>query len=215
MSGRRKKDHGFREIKWILRRRLAAGVRPGEAADLYAGDGSLAAGVLGGFERVFAVERSPKKFSALLSRLEAESVSNVIPLRMNNLRFAREIAPRLGGICYLDFDAYGNPAPTIEAFFRDWRPRERVAVAVTDGSRLAMARGGKVKAEALWPGRPGGRRGGQWAKPGPVLAANHELAVKAYWRDLAERKGFAIKGFIDAWKRGRMVYYYGLWIEPN
>ncbi len=215
MSLREKVDHGAFELKWLLRSRLLSAVPPLAAADLFAGEGALALSLLKNFREVHAVEIDRNKAARLEKRARAAGLDNLLVHAMDNRRFADEVLPGVRDLTYLDLDAYGCPGPLIGRVFSDLSVERPLAVAVTDGGRLGLLRGATTPSAQAWPdARP--RSGGAGLARGPRLSAqNYELMVRAFWKELGRIHGFRVRRFLSAWKRGKVVLYYGLEIEPD
>jgi hypothetical protein len=143
MSRKEKKiDHGFRELKWLLRRRLLAHIEPHTALDLYAGSGRILVDLYGAFQEIHAVEKDGKKYARLcqgLARLRnvGPNGRRLFAYCQDNRAFVRQRIAGIRNINLLDFDAYGDPHPLIQEVFRYWTPATRTAIAVTDAGRLA------------------------------------------------------------------------------
>jgi len=219
MTGAKKPiDHGFRELKWLLRQRLLAGITPAVAVDLYAGEGRILTELYRGFRQVHAVEKDPDKYDRLQRRIALRLQGPGRPLvatyRQDNRVFIRERLAKIADVNLLDFDAYGNPHPLIAAVFQVWTPHTRTAIAVTDAGRIPLLRAGRVNLAHYRPGTAAEAKG-RPARVRPLSAEEYELLVQGFWRELAERHRFALLDFFGAWAPGRRVLYYGVWIEPD
>lgn len=214
---RKKNDHAFPELKALLRQRLIAAIAPKNAVDFFAGRGRLLFSVCRGFQAVHAVEKDPAKFAVLKRRAQEQKARSgsglgVKTYRMNNLEFARAILPGIADVNFMDFDAYGNPHPLIAEVFLHFQVREQTALAITDGGRLSLMRGRRIS-----PGRylaPGHDNARGLVRSRPLSTLEYELLVRAFWKELANRRGFNIAQFLAFWARGRRVMYYGLIIGP-
>ena len=204
-------DHSAFEVKLLLRRRLRDGVEPDAIVDFYAGEGRLLLAHAGGFARGRAIERDPGRAERLRRRLAAAGLLRVEVFTGDNRALAVRV---LDGFAptFLDFDAFGNPHPFIRDFFKGFEVRRKIAVAVTDGSRIQIARADRVRL-CGWRARPGPADENPAANH-PLLRSGHELLVRAFWDRLAADRGFKVIDFFGVWPRGRRVFYYGLWIEP-
>ena len=206
------RDHSGFEVKLLLRRRLRDGVEPAAMVDFFAGEGRLLLALAGAFDRARAVERDLGRADRLRARLAAAGLDRVQVFTGDN----RALAVRaLDGLdpTFLDFDAFGNPHPFIRQVFEIFTVRRKTAIAVTDGSRIQIARAGRVRL-CGWRARPGAADEISAANH-PLLRSGHELLVRAFWDRLAADRGFNVIDFFGAWPRGRRVFYYGLWIEPR
>jgi hypothetical protein len=208
-------DNGAFALKSLLRQRLVDGIRPGTMVDFFAGSGRMLMEVGSRFETIYAVEQDSSRRVQLKTRLGQEPVrewaDRVIVVPGDNRRFVRERLAGIAGINYLDFDAYGNPHPLIRETFAVFRPDRRAAVAVTDGARMALLRGGRLRPEAY--GIPDA--GPRVARTRPLSAREYELLVRGFWERLCQDRGFRVTTFISGWRGGRRVLYYGVRLEPN
>lgn len=217
MTTRTKKiDHGFKEIKWLIRKRLLSMITPRRAVDFYAGQGKILSSLYCGFQRIYAIEKDPKKWSLLVRNLDENDLP-VMPYCMDNLDFIRTRLSGIEGINLMDFDAYGNPHPVIRQAFEAFTPNRRTVIAVTDGGWINLCRGRRVRLEnyKAAPTGPGLSLDSTIAKIHPLVVKEYELLLRSFWRELAEKHGFTIKEFMSAWANGRRVIYYGVCIEPN
>ena len=225
MTKWRKVDHGFVEMKWLLRKKLLALISPSVAVDFFAGEGKIICELYREFGQVHAVEKNPAKVhllnQGLLSYENRDLTGKVRNYCMDNRKFARTRMKFIRGVNLLDFDAYGNPNPLIAGVFNAWKPEGRTAIAVTDGGKFALCRGNRVRINSYLPSEKNELllqvRGARMpaARVHPLIIKEYELLVRTLWRKLAKRHGFLIKDFFLSWKKGRMVLYYGLCIEPD
>jgi tRNA G37 N-methylase Trm5 len=225
MTKWRKIDHGFVEIKRLLRKKLLAMISPSVAVDFFAGEGKIICELYREFDQVHAVEKNPAKARMLNQRLLISGNRDLAPkvrtYCMDNREFARTRMKFIRGVNLLDFDAYGNPNPLIAGVFNAWKPEGTTVIAVTDGGKFALCRGDRVRINSylpsekneLLPAAQGARRPS--ARVHPLIIKEYELLVRTFWQTLAGKHGFFIKDFIFSWKKGRMVLYYGLCIEPD
>jgi len=214
---RKKKDHGFIEVKWLMRKGLLEEVRPRVALDLFAGEGVLARSLYCGFKRVHAVEKDPAKARRLELKARQAGLHMIEVHTMDNREFIKNVLPGLSGVTMVDFDAYGNPLPAVKDFFNAWRPWTRTAVAVTDGGRLSISRGCAINMQSYLAGQARGQDlpAGARLKTRPFSPLEYQLMVRAFWQELARIHGFNIMDFVSAWKKGKGVLYYGIVIEPR
>ncbi|HUT54600.1 MAG TPA: hypothetical protein VM658_14515 [bacterium] len=212
---KKKTDHAFPELKRLLRSRLIRLVAPKAAVDFFAGEGRILAGLYGGFAAVHAVEKDPAKLARLLARAREQAAANrpgpaLTAYAMDNRDFVRAILPGLADVTFMDFDAYGNPHPLIAQAFAHHRVRERTAVAVTDGGRMALLRGQRITPAAYQVAAPDHRL----ARTRSLSASEYELLVRGFWKELAKKYGLTASYFTASWAKGRRVMYYGLIIAP-
>lgn len=207
----RQVDHGWFELKWLLRRRLISMIVPETAVDLFAGTGRLLP-LTAEFKRVYAVDRDPKKLAVLLSRLSPEDRKRVTAQAGDNRKFVAERLGRIPGINYLDFDAYGNPGVLIERVFRVWRPDRRTAIAVTDAGRLALCFSNRLYGVGVTAGPEGPS---PLVRGHPLVRREYELWVRAFWQRLSRLHQFQVRDFTAVWKKGKKVLYYGVLLEPD
>jgi hypothetical protein len=225
MTKWRKVDHGFVEIKRLLCKRLLAMISPSVAVDFFAGQGKIIFELYREFDQVHAVEKNPDKArilnQELLSPANRDLAGKVRTYCMDNSEFARIRMKFIRSVNLLDFDAYGNPNSLIAGVFNVWKPERRTAIAVTDGGKFALCRGNRVRINSYLPTEDGElllqTPGARWpaARVHPLIIEEYELLVRTFWQKLARKHGFLIRDFISSWKKGRMVLYYGLCIEPD
>ena len=204
------KDNGLPEMKLLLRQKLAEKAGgPGALVDLYAGEGAAAMALSPSFTHVHAVERSPKKARALKQKIFSAGHENITVHNMDNKKFADQVLPRVKNIAMLDFDAWGSPAPLISRVFSRFRPEGPVAVAVTDGGRLALMRAGLTSAAAL------GLSADTAMLRAPCLSADeYALLVKKLWEGLAKKRGLIVEHHTAFWRRRWRTLYYGAIVKP-
>jgi hypothetical protein len=209
------RDHQSFELKLLLRRRLLAGLRPEGLCDLCAGQGRLLRALAADFAFCHAVEKNARQAAILEARLREEGLDHVTVHRMDHEKFVRDLLPGLDAVNFLDVDAYQNPHPLLRLVFSNWRPAGPAAIAVTDGGRLGIVRGQRLRLDQYRGRLPPGAAPGPPARAHPLLVAEHELIVRAFWRELAAKRRLVVRDFIAAWPPGRRVLYYGLIVEPD
>jgi hypothetical protein len=236
---RLKTDHAFLELKLLIRSRLVREVAPRAVVDFFAGEGRIMTRLYGGFATVHAVDKDPVKLARFCSEnTHARTVVGAGPracprpgrprgdaptphfqdcrrpevkvYAMDNREFCRIVLPSLSDVTFMDFDAYGNPHPLIALAFDHHRVRERTAVAVTDGGRLALLRGQRITPASYLAAAPDPRL----ARTRSLSAFEYELLVRGFWKELAKKHGLAASNFTASWAKGRRVMYYGLIIAP-
>ncbi len=225
MKQQPKTDHGFPEIKVLLRQKLVRSIDPGNALDLYAGEGRMLASVAPHFLRTDAVEFDPLKFMKLARTIEKHDIRNVRLHCMDNTRFIRDRAAGLTGVNYIDLDAYGCPNRLVLELFRNWSPGTRTAFAVTDGGKIHLSRGNRMDPADYFPGAEeetpeahqdgAGNLGSKSVRLRPEIIRDYELLVKSFWKHLGKKHGFRVVEYLSAWKKSRRVIYYGVCIEPD
>ncbi|MFO8056114.1 MAG: class I SAM-dependent methyltransferase [bacterium] len=212
MKPNRKTDHGFREIKLLMRKKLLKNINPGNALDLYAGEGKLLTAMAPAFNSVEAVEKDPVKFMKLERAVRRENLENVRLHFTDNSRFVKSRLPELSAINYIDLDAYGCPNRLIQQLFQNWTPPGRAVFAVTDGGRIYLSCGNRVKLGDYFPEEEQPKEA---ARIRPALIRDYELLLKSFWKSLGRRHGFCIVDWLSAWRKSRRVIYYGVCIEPD
>jgi len=224
LTKKKRVDHGFWEIKFLLRKRMIEMINPRVAVDLYAGKGRLLQALAGHFEQVHAVEKSRHQYAFLTQHLADQPQDQHSPLIktycLDNMKFTRTRLGRIKGINYIDCDAYGNPHPLIAEVLNVWKPGEPSVFAVTDGGRMYVMRGSKIQLYKFQPRSAPPGRFLEQAHAAPVRARQlswqqYELLVRSFWKQLAESHNFQIKDFISFWRKRRRVLYYGVCIEPH
>jgi len=207
----RPKDHSNKQIKFLLRQVLLPRIRPKVGLDLFAGRGEIASRLYLDFEELYCVEKNPKSFAFLEKRLAGRSKPAVHLHRGDNLKFLADQAAGIRGINLADFDAYGSPNPQIKQFFKSYRVTEPMLIFATDGGKLARMRGRPWHPAWYSVKEPEGLAAPRYHQ---VVAQNYELLIRQFWRELAQTDAFRILEFHLYWKQGKLVAYYGLYLEP-
>jgi hypothetical protein len=216
MNKKKKVDNGFIELKLLVRKRLMRYIAANTVVDMFSGNGKILERSYLDFDRIYAIEKNPDK-SAQLELIKSNSQHCGLKIfRMNNQEFINCELPKIGNIDLLDFDAYGNPNMTIMKTFEKIRLEKTLAIAVTDGGRMNIVRGGKTRMESYFPCINGeGIKKDITIKFRCNTQKGYELLVMKFWERLSLSENFKITNRFFAWKRNRMVLYYGLIIEPN
>jgi hypothetical protein len=219
MSRRKRQvDHGSWELKCLLRRRLLRMVAPASAVDLFAGEGRLLFDLYRRFGEVHAVEKDALKWVRLRGRLEAGEGRDETRVRtycLDNRDFVRTRLAQITAVNYLDFDAYGDPHPLIQEAFKVWKPDRRAAIAVTDGGRMGLLRGGRITLGHYRPDLSQETTSSSITRIRPLSAPEYELLVRSFWKEMAGHHHFTVLDFTAIWRRGRRVLYYGVCLEPD
>jgi len=206
-------DNGFPEIKILLRKKLLRNINPENALDLFAGEGRMLRETAPFFRSVYAVEKDPKKYLKLHENIKQQNLENAGPHCMEAGLFIKTRLPELAGINFIDLDAYGSPNRVIKELFKNWRPEQRSALAVTDGGKICLCRGNRIRPADYFI--EAGAEDQKTVRIRPGLVRDYELLIKSFWKSLARMHGFRITEFLSAWKKSRRVIYYGICIEPD
>jgi hypothetical protein len=132
--------------------------------------------------------------------------------------FVKTCLPELEGINYIDLDAYGCPNRLVGEIFKSWRPTVKTAFAVTDGGKICLSRGNRMRPGDYFPesSRDGpASHAENTVRLPPGLVRDYEMLVKNFWKTLAGRYGFRVVDYLSVWKKARRVLYYGVCIEPD
>ena len=205
------KDHGNRQIKFLLRQALLPRIEPKTVLDLFAGRGEISARLYQGFRELHCVEKNPRAFAFLEKRFSNLSEPAIYLHRGDNLRFISEKVAGISDINLVDADAYGSPTPQLKAFFQHDRVTEPMLIFATDGGKLARLRGRLWHPDWYSAREPEGR-------PAPrynyTVVQHYELLIRQFWREMARAHAFRIQTFQLVWKQGKLVAYYGLLLAP-
>lgn len=218
-------DNGLIEAKLLLRLRLLEMLDKPRAIDFFAGRGEICARLAPRLGELIAVEKDGRKAAALEFRLGLLHSEGLLAKRprvfaMDNLKFVRQALPGLPDSQFLDFDAYGCPNRLVREVFNAIAISAPKAVAVTDGGRMSLLRGGDIRLDNYGPAPGENAEHGMPAMPGrarirPLSMAEYEALLKQFWRELGRETGFCVTEWLSLWRKGGRVVYYGLQIEPN
>lgn len=205
------KDHGSRQIKFLLRQALLPRLKLKVVLDLFAGRGEIAARFYLGGEELYLVEKNPKSFAFLARRFEGKTSPEVHLYCEDNLKFLAARVAGLSRINLVDFDAYGSPNRQIKRFFSLYRVREPMLVFATDGGKLALLRGAHWHPDWYSAREADGPPASRYHA---LVARDYETLIRGFWREMAAAHGFRLLSFPLVWKPGNLVAYYGLLLQP-
>jgi len=139
------RDNSTFKEKLALRRALLKLVEDPIVLEAHGGAGAIWQRLYSGFEAGIVFEKDPRKAEFLARQRPTWSVYEG--------DCTRGLVDGAGGhlpVNYVDIDPYGDPWPTIAAFFLSERPRtDRVALAVNDGLRQRVRLGLSWKTKTL------------------------------------------------------------------
>ena len=205
------KDHGNKQIKFLLRQVLLPRIEPKVALDLFAGRGEISARLYSAFREIHCVEQNPRSFAFLEERLEGVENPQVHLHRGDNLNFISEQVAGIADINLVDFDAYGSPNPQVKAFFQHYRVSEPMLIFATDGGKLARLRGRLWHPDWYSTREPEGPAAPRYNH---TVVQNYELLIRQFWRELGRVYSFRIQIFKLVWKARKGVAYYGILLAP-
>ncbi len=140
-----KKDNSTYRLKVSLRKKALQYLDNPVVMETHGGTGKLFDACYGDIERGIVFEKDHRKVKLLALQRPT--------WRVYETSCEMAIGAGVGGdlsVNLLDVDPYGDPWPTIEAFFESERERPEVlCVAVNDGMRQAVIRGGSWELSSL------------------------------------------------------------------
>jgi len=113
----------------------------GTIMELYAGEGNLSEKVYSKLNprRMVLVDDDEEALNKAQQRLaDVRAAKHFYP--MNNEKFIKEKAKLFRDTSLVDFDAYGSPGRTIQLFFDNFKVRQPMIVALTDGFPIHIHR---------------------------------------------------------------------------
>ena len=150
--GSGKKQHVDLWRKLRLRQRLLAQAWPGAVYVPFIGDGDIAAELYAG-RRIYGADRDPERVASAQRRLPGAVLEVADCDRW-------PFAGLLERFAVADFDAYGNPYLSLDAFWGQARKADRVVLFGTDGLRQMLKR--KRAVTELPAGQALPAEGNQW-----------------------------------------------------
>lgn len=195
--------------KAVQRQELADKLKGGTVLETHAGKGHLSAEIYAKkADEIVMIDKNKESLKKADKRLDRKVKHEAI-LSDNVEWLENEMKPsELKRLKLVDFDAFGSPAKPMRAFFRHFKVRRKMFVAVTDGSKIFL-------------GYKKGHDAGKWLKEnyGIVHATDgtREDQVKildSFMQSLGKMHNFKVKPINVAYGKHHAVYA-GYKISPR
>lgn len=187
-----KKKHksyiGRQILKEKQRKELLKGIKGGTVLELFAGEGILSRMVYSNiFDKIIAVDKDKEALKILERRVKGRVELEIY--NMDNIRFCEDILPKLEikDLKCVDFDAYGSPILCIRSFFKNYKIKNELCVALTDGIGAYLARKDEEARRKFIKENYNIEYTGKWSRE------KQKEIIDMFMKKLGERYGFEVE----------------------